>query len=139
MSEFAWALDDRLGGAGARKGRVLAIWQGRQVVAACCWHLEDSGPPAIFDLCCRSDLEASVADSTRAILLLCLRDIAHKLGRSTTDLYWTTMQLDHMPDDGERKRAKGANRKRASKLRFERSPTNTPKWAKKHWIRARRF
>jgi hypothetical protein len=64
---LGWSVDDRLRHAGARKGRVLAIWQGETLVAACTWHLHEAGPPVIFDLGARSDLtEAQPAGLHRA-------------------------------------------------------------------------
>ncbi len=32
---LGWSIDDRLRHAGARKGRVLAVWQGKTLLAAC--------------------------------------------------------------------------------------------------------
>ena len=76
---LAWSIDDRLRHAGARKGRVLAVWQGETLVAACAWHLHETGPPVIFDLGARLDLPARQQLRVCTALLACLRDIAHEL------------------------------------------------------------
>lgn len=136
--ELAWTIKDRLRGTGARKGRILAIWQRDQIVAACCWHLHETGPLVVFDLGCRTDVGKAVADKARTALLLCLRDIADTLGRSSDELRWTNSPLDHMPDSAERKRAKGAVRARARDLKF--GPLRPrPKWVRNAWVAVRRF
>lgn len=71
---LGWSIDDRLRHAGARKGRVLAVWQGKALVAACTWHLHETGPPVIFDLGARTDLPAHQQRRACTALLACLRD-----------------------------------------------------------------
>ena len=135
---LSWMIEDRLRSAGARKGRVLAVWQRDQVVAACSWHLHESGPIVIFDLGCRTDLSKEKAQRARTALLACLRDIAETLGRSRDELRWTDRPLDRMDDREQRKRAKQAVRQRAIDLTFE--PLRPrPKWLRREWVLARRF
>jgi hypothetical protein len=85
-----WSIDDRLREPGARKGRVLAIWQGDQVIAACCWHLHETGPPVILDLGCREDLDQFTRKVAATALMLCLRQIAGARGlhRDMARLRW---------------------------------------------------
>jgi len=135
------SIDDRLRSMGARKGRVLAVWQGDQVIAACSWHLHESGPPVILDLGCREDLDKPVAELAAAVLLLCLRQIAGAsgLGRDTSTLRWADIALDRIiPDREERKRVRQAVRERAQDLAFK--PLRPrPKWLAKGWAAERRF
>jgi hypothetical protein len=135
-----WSIEDRLRRLGARKGRVLAIWKGDQVVAACSWHLQESGPPVILDLGCRQDLDQSVAELAATVLLLCLRQIAGAPGldRDTSALRWADPALDRIPDREERDRVRHAVRARAQALRF--TPMRPrPKWAANRWVTERRF
>ncbi|MEJ7567444.1 MAG: hypothetical protein WKF41_04180 [Gaiellaceae bacterium] len=137
--ELAWAITDRLAGAGARKGRILAVWQSGQVVAACVWHVHERGPLTIFDLGCRNDVKKD-ADRMRTALLACLRDIAEvpELHRTTDQLYWTDLPLDRMPDKEQRKQAKHEVRQRAASLKF--GPLSPrPRWLKGEWAAVRRF
>lgn len=135
---LAWTILDRLGGTGARKGRTLAIWQGGQPIAACSWHIEDSGPIYIFDLGCRSDVKPELADRACGALMLCLRDIAEALGRSTDELRWTDKPLKRVPDKELQKRHKREVRQRAEQLEFE-PHRPRPKWLQREWVAARRF
>src|SRR4051794_6196400 len=129
---LGWSIDDRLRSAGAAKGRVIGIWQGATLVAACAWHLHESGPPVIFDLGCRVDLPKAQADRGRMALLACLRDIAEALGRDTDSLRWCDWPLDRIPDRDDKKRIRGAVRKRAGDLKFDRLRPR-PKWLKGRW------
>ena len=81
------------------QGRVLAVWQGDQVVAACCWHLHEQGPPVIFDLGSRTDVPDHVARAASTVLLSCLRDIAAhpKIRRDAESLRWSDRPLDRLP------------------------------------------
>ena len=133
------SIDDRLRRTGTTKGRVLAIWQGDQVVAACAWHLHESGPIVIFDLGCRTDLDTSAANRARTALLLCLRDIADELGRGTDILRWTDLPTERLPGKRERARVRGAIRQRADDLGFQRNPSPRPKWLRKKWAKDRKF
>jgi hypothetical protein len=135
-----WSIDDRLASEGARKGRVLAIWQGQQCVGACAWHLHTEGPPVIFDLGCRDDLSEAAAARARLALMLCLRQIAaaREFGRDTSTLRWADRPLDRIPDRDERARTRQAVRRRAEDLQFTRMQTR-PKWLRGHWARERRF
>lgn len=135
-----WSIDGRLRSQGARKGRVLAIWQGDQVVAICSWHLHETGPPVIFELACREDLEDAPARRAAGALLLCLRQIAgsRALRRDSSALRWADPALDRIPDREERNTVRHAVRERATTLRFE--PLRPrPKWVAKLWIVERRF
>lgn len=133
-----WMVLDRLRTQGARKGRVLAIWYRGEVVAACTWHLHEHGPLFIFDLGCRNDLPKEKSDRARTALLLCLRDIAEALGRSTRELRWSDEPLSRMSTKKERERARNAVRQRAADLHFE--PLRPrPKWLRKKWAVCRRF
>lgn len=135
-----WSIDDRLRSQGARKGRVLAIWQGDQVVAACSWHLHKSGPPVILDMGHREDLDEAVAKTAASVLLLCLRQIAGAsgLGRDTSTLRWADPALDRIPDREERNRVRHAVRARAEALGFK--PLRPrPQWLAKSWVTERRF
>lgn len=135
-----WSIEDRLRSQGARKGRVLAIWQGDQVVAACAWHLHKSGPPVIFDLGCRQDLDRPIAEMAATALLLCLRRIADAsaLHRDTSTLRWADRALDRIPDRGGRNRVRHAVHARAQALGFQ--PLRPrPKWVAKRWVTERRF
>jgi hypothetical protein len=119
---------------------VLAIWQGDQVVAACSWHLHEKGPPVIFDLACREDLDESVAKTAATALMLCLRQIAGPSGlrRDTASLRWADPALDRIADRDERNRVRHAVRARAAALGFE--PLRPrPKWLAKSWVVERRF
>jgi len=135
-----WSIDDRLRSQGARKGRVLAIWQNDQVLAACSWHLPDSGPAVILDLACRDDLDSTTAKLLATALLLCLRQIAgvSAHGRDTDTLRWTNSALKRVPNHKERKQALHAARTRAEDLGFE-PMRSRPKWIKKDWAVERRF
>jgi hypothetical protein len=115
---LGWSVDDRLRHAGARKGRILAIWQGNTLVAACVWHLHETGPPVIFDLGTRSDLSEAQRRRACTALLACLRDIAQELGRSTDELRWSDRPLDRVPDARQRNRYRAEVRARAAALRF---------------------
>jgi hypothetical protein len=135
-----WSIDDRLREPGARKGRVLAIWQGDQVIAACGWHLHEKGPPVILDLGCRVDLDEQVRRIASMALMLCLRQIAGAPGlrRDTESLRWADPALDRIADREERNRVRHAVRGRAQALGFE--PLRPrPKWRAKSWVVERRF
>ena len=135
-----WSIDDRLREPGARKGRVLAIWQGDQVIAACSWHLHEKGPPVILDLGCRVDLDEQVRKTACTALMLCLRQIAaaSDLHRDTESLRWADPALDRIVDREERNRVRYALRARAGALGFE--PLRPrPKWLAKSWVVERRF
>lgn len=137
---LAWSITDRLRNDGARKGRVLAIWQGDQVVAACAWHLHDSGPLVIFDLGCRTDVTRTTADRAATALLLCLRAIADAPGisRGANALRWSDRPLDRIASKSERNRARQAVRQRAATLAF--TPLRPrPKWWKGRWAVERIF
>ncbi len=133
--------DDRLRRDGAKKGRVLAVWQGQQVMAVCSWHLHESGPAVIFDLAVRNDVSRGIAALTREALLLCLRDIAgaRGLNRDTLSLRWADRALDHLATDAQlRNRLRGLIRARAADLDFK--PLRPrPKWLKSGWVSERRF
>jgi hypothetical protein len=96
---LGWSLDDRLRNEGARKGRVIAVWKGEQLVGACAWHLHESGPPVIFDLGCRIDLPEKIAARVRIVLIGCLRDIAEdpSLHRASDSLRWTDIPTKRIP------------------------------------------
>lgn len=130
-----WSIQDRLRSDGARKGRVLAIWQGDQVVAVCAWHLHRTGPPVIFDLACRDDLPDPFAERAAGALLLCLRAIAgaSPLARDTSTLRWTDCDLDRYPDRAKRNQVRGAVRARADNLGF-RPFRPRPKWLAGAWV-----
>ncbi len=115
---LGWSIDDRLRHAGARKGRILAVWQGETLVAACAWHLHDTGPPVIFDLGARPDLPARQQRRACMALLACLRDIAQALGRSTDEVRWSDRPLDRVPDAHQRNRYRALVRARASAMQF---------------------
>lgn len=135
-----WSIDDRLREPGARKGRVLAIWQGNQVIAACSWHLHEKGPPVILDLGCRVDLQEQIRKTASTVLMLCLRQIASAsaLRRDTASLRWADPALDRIVDREERNRVRYAVRARADALGFE--PLRPrPKWLAKSWVVERRF
>jgi hypothetical protein len=135
-----WSIDDRLRSEGARKGRVLAVWQGDQVIAACSWHLHETGPPVIFDLGFREDLDEAVAKRAAIALMLCLRQIAGApaIRRDTASLRWADRPLDRVADRNERSRMRTAVRTRAVSLGFE--PLRPrPKWLAKRWVMVRRF
>lgn len=135
-----WSIDDRLRSQGARKGRVLAIWQGDQGIAACSWHLHATGPPVIFDLACREDLDESVAKPAASALMLCLRQIAgaSALRRDTGSLRWADPALARISDRDECNRVRHAVRARAAALGFK--PLRPrPKWLAKSWVVERRF
>lgn len=138
--EVLWSIEDRLRSHGARKGRVLAIWQRDQPVAVCTWHLHESGPPVIFDLACREDLEEPVAKLAANALLLCLRQIAGAsgVGRDTSTLRWAERPLDRIGNREERNRARHAVRGRAEALGFKLLRPR-PKWVDKGWVAERSF
>jgi hypothetical protein len=135
-----WSIDDRLRASGARNGRVLAIWQGDQVVAACSWHLHETGPPVILDLGYREDLDQFTGKVAATALMLCLRQIAGAGGlhRDMASLRWADPALDRIPDRGERNRVRHAVRTRAASLGFE-PMRPRPKWLAKSWVVERRF
>jgi hypothetical protein len=135
-----WSIDDRLREPGARKGRVLAIWQGDQVIAVCSWHLHETGPPVILDLGCREDLDPVTRKVAATALMLCLRQIAGARGlhRDMASLRWADPALDRIPDRGERNRVRYAVRRRAASLGFE-PMRPRPKWLAKNWVVERRF
>jgi hypothetical protein len=137
---LAWTIEDRLAGTGARKGRILAVWQSGQVVGVCAWHVHDRGPLTIFDLGCRNDVSKADADRIRTALIQCLRDIAEipELRRTGDQLYWTDLPLRRMPDDQARKKAKHEVRQRADGLKFE-ALSPRPKWLKGEWAAVRRL
>lgn len=136
---LGWSIDDRARGVGQRKGRVIAIWQSDTLVAACCWHLHDSGPPVIFDLGCRTDLASPVAKRCDAVLMACLRDIAgeRRISRATDRLRWADHPFDRYPAK-DRARVRGLVRARAQALGFE-TLRPRPKWWKGRWAVERRF
>ena len=135
---LGWSVDDRLRHAGARKGRVLAIWQGETLVAACTWHLHETGPPVIFDLGARSDLTEAQGRRACTALLACLRDIAQELGRGTDELRWSDRPLDRVPDARQRNHYRAEVRARAAALRFV--PLRPrPKFWKGRWAVKRSF
>ncbi len=135
---LGWSVDDRLRHAGARKGRVLAVWQGETLVAACTWHLHETGPPVIFDLGARSDLTEAQSRRVCTALLACLRDIAQELGRGTDELRWSDRPLDRVPDARQRNRYRAEVRARAAALRFV--PLRPrPKFLKGRWAVKRSF
>jgi hypothetical protein len=119
---------------------VLAIWQGDQVIAACSWHLHETGPPVILDLGCREDLDQFTGKVAAAALMLCLRQIAgtHGLHRDMASLRWADPALDRIRDRGERNRVRHAVRGRAASLGFE-PMRPRPKWLAKSWVVERRF
>ncbi len=135
-----WSIEDRLRSQGARNGRVLAIWQGDQVIAACTWHLHESGPPVIFDLGFRVDLDEAVAKRAATALMLCLRQIAGAPGirRDTASLRWADPPLNRVADRDERSRMRRAVRRRAESLGFE-ALRPRPKWLTHRWVVERRF
>lgn len=134
-------VQDRLERAGARKGRVLAIWQNEIVVAACAWHLEDKAPLEIFDLGCRADLPAKEAKWARAALLLCLRDIAEhrNVARNPDLLRWSHLPLKRHPGPlTEIQSFRGEIRSRADELGFVKFK-NVPQRLKGEWAREREW
>jgi hypothetical protein len=135
-----WSIDDRLRHDGARKGRVLAVWQGNQVVAACPWHLHESGPPVIFDLIARNDLHDDDAKRLITALMLCLRQIAAtpRIERDTTSLRWTDLAAERIGDRRERERVRRAIQSRARAAGFG-TLRRPPKWLTGHWAVARQF
>ena len=139
-TEVLWSIEDRLRSQGARKGRVLAIWQRNQPVAVCTWHLHETGPPVIFDLACREDLQEPVTKLAANALLLCLRQIAGASGmsRDTSTLRWAERPLDRIGNREERNRARHAVRARAEALGFKQLRPR-PKWVDKGWVTERHF
>jgi hypothetical protein len=122
----------------ARKGRILAVWQGETLVAACAWHLHDTGPPVIFDLGARPDLPARQQRRACMALLACLRDIAQALGRSTDELRWSDRPLDRVPGLRQRNRYRALVRARASAMQFV--PLRPrPKFWRGRWAAKRSF
>jgi hypothetical protein len=115
---LGWSVDDRLRHAGARKGRVLAVWQGNTLVAVCAWHLHETGPPVIFDLGARTDLTEAQSRRACTAPLACLRDIAQELGRGTDELRWSDRPLDRIPDARQRNRCRAEVRARAAAVQF---------------------
>jgi hypothetical protein len=138
---LGWSLDDRLRNEGARKGRVIAVWQGEQLVGACAWHLHESGPPVIFDLGFRIDLPEKIAARVRVVLIGCLRDIAEdpSLHRASDSLRWTDIPTKRIPVRKDRDEIRGAIRKRAKDLKFDKSPKPRPKWLRGKWAAELRF
>lgn len=135
---LAWTVQDRLRSQGAKKGRVLAVWDGDTIVAVCSWHLHETGPPVIFDLGSSTGVDRAVAQAAEAVLLLCLREIASRLGRDTESLRWTDRPLERMSDRETTRTTKGSVRERAKALGFE--PLRPrPKWLKGRWVTERRF
>ena len=135
---LAWSIDDRLRHAGARKGRVLAVWQGETLVAACAWHLHEAGPPVIFDLGARLDLPARQQQRVCTALLACLRDIAHELGRTPDELRWSDRPLERVPDPRQRDRYRHEIRARATAMHFV-TLRPRPKFWKGRWAVKRSF
>jgi hypothetical protein len=115
---LGWSIDDRLRHAGARKGRVLAVWQDKTLLAACAWHLHETGPPVIFDLGARTDLPARQQRRVCTALLACLRDIAQALGRTPNELRWSDRPLERIPDPRQRNRYRAEVRARADAMQF---------------------
>jgi hypothetical protein len=115
---LGWSIDDRLRHAGARKGRVLSVWQGQTLVAAWVWHLHETGPPVIFDLGARSDLPVEQQRRACAALLACLRDVAQTLGRTPDELRWSDRPLDRVSDPRQRNHYRAEIRARAAALQF---------------------
>lgn len=135
---LGWSVEDRLRHAGARKGRVLAVWQGDTLVAACAWHLHETGPPVIFDLGARTDLIEAQSRRVCTVLLACLRDIAQELGRGTDELRWSDRPLDRIPDIRQRNRYRAEVRARAAAMQFV--PLRPrPKFLKGRWAVKRSF
>ena len=135
---LGWSIDDRLRHAGARKGRVLAVWQGKTLLAACAWHLHETGPPVIFDLGARSDLPARQQRAVCTALLACLRDIAQALGRTPDELRWSDRPLERVPDPQQRNRYRAEIRNRADAMQF--LPLRPrPKFWKGRWAVKRSF
>ena len=135
---LGWSIDDRLRHGGPRKGRVLAVWQGDTLIAACAWHLHETGPPVVFDLGARTDVSARTAKLTCTALLACLRDVGEALGRSHDLLRWSDRPLDRVPDPAVRRRYRGAVRARAAGLGF--TPLRPrPKFWKGRWATERSF
>lgn len=134
---LAWSITDRLSGNGSGNGRVLAVWHRGQVVAACSWHIEKSGPLVIFDLGCRSDLPREHCGLAKAVLLGCLRDIAAdpKVARGPDALRWADHHMDRSPDPAA---YKGELRARAKKLKFT-DLRPRPRWWKGRWATERQF
>ena len=90
---LGWSVEDRLRHAGARKGRVLAVWQGDTLVAGCpgiCM----AGPPDL-DLGARTDLIEAQSRRVCRVPLACLRPT-----RGTDELRWSDRPLDRIPDSG---------------------------------------
>jgi hypothetical protein len=130
-------IEDRLTQTGVRKGRVLSVWQGDQVVAACCWHVPDRGPIVIFDLGCRNAIDKTTAEVICGALLACLRDIGEAIGRDPDSLRWGDHALDRAPK-GSRASFRKSLRQRATVLGF--SPLRPrPKWWQGRWAVERRF
>lgn len=136
-----WLVDHRLEADGARKGRVLAIWQGDQVIALSPWHLHTHGPVVIFDVARRIDLPEEQGITIASALLLCLRQIAAApaIHRGPNLLRWTDLALDHHPDPMERDRLRGAVRRRSQQLGFGPLRPPRPQWLAGHWAVERRF
>ena len=115
---LGWSIDDRLRHTGTQKGRVLAIWQGETLVAACTWHLHDTGPLVIFDLGAHIDLPAQQQRRVCTALLACMRDIAQKLGRTPNELRWSDRPLDRVPNPRQRNHYRAEVRARAKAMQF---------------------
>ncbi len=110
---LGWSIDDRLRHAGARKGRVLAVWQGKTLLAACAWHLHETG--AAGDLRPRSALGSS-GRQQRAFctaLLACLRDIAQALAGRPMNCAGVTGPSNEYPTPQQRNRYRAEIRARA--------------------------
>lgn len=132
------SVDDRLRGFGIQKGRAIAIWQGRKLVAVCCWHLHEEGPLVILDLGSRLNLSEATRKLALTVLLMALRDIAGALGRDSQSLRWADLAADRVSDRAERRQMLRAIRTRAENLGFH--PLRPrPKWMAGRWVTERRF
>jgi hypothetical protein len=122
-----------------RRGRAARIPRsGDTLVAACAWHLHETGPPVIFDLGARTDLTEAQDRRVCTVLLACLRDIAQELGRGTDELRWSDRPLDRIPDARQRNRYRAEVRARAAAMQFV--PLRPrPKFLKGRWAVKRSF
>jgi hypothetical protein len=132
----AWLIEDRIEGAGQRKGRVLMILRGTRLVAVCSWHREDSGPPAVFDLACHPKLKRSERDRVEQAMLLALRCISAAMQRTTLELRFADHPLDRAPKNSKAI-WKGQVRDRAAALEFTERLRPLPRFYKNRWSRRR--
>jgi hypothetical protein len=137
----AWLVEDRIkgrtNGGGQRKGRVLMIFRERRLVAVCSWHLEESGPPALFDLACHPKLNADERAAVEDKMLLAMRCIARRIGRTPVELRFADHPLDRAPKAHSR-HWKGEVRERAKALGFTEPVRPRPKfWKGRRWARKR--